>query len=227
MLELHQVSVKMGLRPVIRKASLRLRPGEVAGLFGANGAGKTTLLKILGLVLRPTSGEVRIDGRPVTPEDASVRQKIGWLAHEPFAYGALSGRENLALFGRIWDREGDPGPFLRRVGLGPFADDPVGTYSQGMGRRLDLARLLFLDPPFWLLDEPLAGLDQRAKGLFRDVAREARGRGRSLLVVSHERLGAQDMLDRVLLLKKGSLTEAPSVEEGMRAYGMDPEGTGA
>jgi len=204
MLEARQLVVKRGLREVLRGLTLTLRAGEVTVLFGRNGAGKTTLLRTLGLLGWADGGEILFRGRRVTPEDVAVRGHIGQVLHESFGYGALSALENLGFFSRLFGQAGEGAlEALRRVGLAAFADEPVRTYSEGMRRRLDLARLLIIDTDVWLLDEPLAGLDTPGKDFAGDLVAEARQAGKAVLVVSHEPLPASVPVDHTFHLERG------------------------
>lgn len=212
MLEGRDLSLTLGMRPVLRSLSISLRPGEVSVLFGPNGAGKTSLLRILGLLRRADAGRVLLDGREVTPEAVAERGRMGFMAHRSFADPALSGEENLDFYQRLFGHgtEGVPS-VLRAVGLAPFGRDPVRTYSEGMTKRLELARLILLSPDHWLMDEPLSGLDEGGRNLVMAAVREATAKGAAVLIVSHERLPRADVADRILRLERGRLSEeAPS-----------------
>jgi len=207
-LEGRALRLTLGLRPVLRGVSLALRPGEAVALMGPNGAGKTTLLRVLGLLRRPDGGTVLMGGREVTTEDVAPRSRIGFLMHRPFADPALSAEENLAFFARLFGRstEGIPAA-LKEVGLAPFGGDPVKSFSEGMTRRLELGRLLLQDPSYWLLDEPLSGLDEGGRALVMRLIRQAKGGGAAVLIVSHEVLPDPGAVDRTLRLGRGRLVE--------------------
>lgn len=208
MLKAEQLVVRRGLREVLRGVTLSLAPGEVTVLFGPNGVGKTTLLRTMGLLGWADGGKVLFRERPVTPEDVLVRGRIGQVLHESFGYGALSALENLTFFSRLFGGTGAGAlELVRRVGLAAFADEPVRTYSEGMRRRLDLARLLLIDTDVWLLDEPLAGLDRSGKELAAELIAEGRRKGKAVLVVSHEQLPPSAPVDRLFHLERGRVLE--------------------
>ena len=182
--------------------SLRLDPGEVLALFGPNGAGKSTLLALLAGSLQPTSGEVRLWGDPRPHGSLAWRSRVGVLSHRTFLYDDLTGTENLRFYGRLYGvhaLEDRVKGRLAGVGLEPWADRPVRTYSRGMKQRLALARTLLHDPEIVLLDEPWAGLDVHAAGLLASVLRSLRDGRRAVLLVTHGLSQGLALADRVAI----------------------------
>src|ERR687894_713603 len=154
----------------------RIDSGSVFGLLGPNGAGKTTAVRILTTLLRADAGTARVAGFDVRRQPDRVRSRIGLVGQHAAPDEVLSGRQNLVLSGplphlpaaRARDRARE---LLDRFGLTDAADRPVGTYSGGMRRRLDLAAGLVLDPPVLFLDEPTTGLDPRARAQVWEAVR--------------------------------------------------------
>ena len=140
-----------------------VRAGEVFGLLGPNGAGKTTTLRMLGGLIPPSSGEVRIRGIAVNRQTAeSLRRGIGFLTETPGLWDHLSVEENLSIYGRLFgisNLEGTVGDSLRRFDLWSRRKDRAALLSKGMKQKLALARALQHDPEIVLLDEPTAALD--------------------------------------------------------------------
>jgi len=151
--------------PALRGVDLIVEPGEFVGLLGRNGAGKTTLLKIVATLLLPTRGKVRVNGIDALRYLAKVRRLLGVvLAGERTLYWKLTARENLTLFGGIYDMPRKEArrraeELLELVGLTEFADVTVEKFSTGMRKRLAIARALMHRPAVLLLDEPTSGLD--------------------------------------------------------------------
>jgi len=200
----------MGNQPVLRGVDLEVAAGRLVVLRGGNGAGKTTLLKVLATRLRPTGGTARLFGFDVLKESAEVRKRMGMLSVMGGSYPVLSARENLQMAADLAGKERAAVPaLLELVGLADAAEKYVRTYSSGMKKRLGLARLMLVDPELWLLDEPYAALDDAGKLLVDDVVGQARERGRTLLMASHE--SDRDALqpDAVLQLHDGRLRLAP------------------
>lgn len=188
--QLHRVIVRRVVKTFGATVALRGVDAELGrGLTvieGPNGSGKTTLLRIIGTVLRPTSGTVVYE--PMGEDRERARETIGWLSHEPLAYPDLTGRDNIELAARLlgldahrsWQRAAE------RFELGKFAERPLRTNSRGQRQRIALARALVHDPSLVLLDEPTAGLDAASvKRLLRVVGRLVE-RDALVVVVSHD-----------------------------------------
>jgi len=176
--------------------------GEVVALAGPNGAGKTTLLRMLATLLRPDAGELTVMGEALPDRARSVRERIGYLGHDPGVYLDLTPWQNLELFGDLHGVRRDRGraeDLLDRVGLLHRAHDVVRTFSRGMTQRLGIARMLQHDPSLLLLDEPYAGLDARGATLLDAVLAE----GRPAVIVTHDLERAVTGADRMVVLRAG------------------------
>ena len=157
-LEVRGLTKKFGDFVAVRDLSLAVRRGDVYGFLGPNGSGKSTTIRtILGLI-KPTSGEIRVFGRPVGGPDG--REGLAGFVDAPGFYGYLSARDNLRLLAAADKRKKEP-PFARvleTVGLSERSRDKVKTYSTGMKQRLAIAAALLREPEFLILDEPTSGL---------------------------------------------------------------------
>lgn len=188
--------------PAVLGVDLELATGEFLTLFGPNGAGKTTLLRMLCGSVRPTRGEVRIGGEPVTSAVGTWRQRVGVLSHQTFLYAGLTAAENLDLYAKLYaveERRERVAAGLRDVGLWERRDDLVGTFSRGMQQRLALARTLLHEPELVLLDEPYTGLDPHASGLLRGVLERLKDGRRTVVLVTHNLSQGLEMADRVVV----------------------------
>ncbi len=176
LLHAREVSRRFGYRQIFRQISLSLHSGDVLALVGPNGAGKTTLLRVLAGLLKPTDGSV------------DRRGTVGLVAHHTMAYDALTARENLAFFGRLWgiDDGSRIDALLDRVGLSKWGEQRTATFSGGMAQRLAIARALVHDPQILLLDEPLNNLDEPGAQVVLEMMSELAGRGRAMVVVTHQ-----------------------------------------
>jgi heme exporter protein A len=187
---------------------MSVAPGEVVGVMGHNGSGKSTLLRVVSTVLKPNAGEGWIYGHHLVRDAMQVRKLIGFLAHSPGLYDDLSARENLSFAAAMLDV--DAGPIdatLERVGLSRERDERVRGYSAGMQRRLALARVLLGQPRLLLLDEPYNNFDAQGIALVNEVILETRERGGAALVVLHDRRQGEVVLDRVIELTRGVVSE--------------------
>ncbi|WP_174534171.1 ATP-binding cassette domain-containing protein [Micromonospora chalcea] len=187
---------------------LRVSPGTVCGLLGPNGAGKTTAVRILATLLRFDAGRAEVAGYDVAGQADLVRHRIGLVGQHPAVDEALSGRENLVIFGRLFhlDRAGArrrAGELLDRFGLADAADRPVRTYSGGMRRRLDLAAGMILAPSVLFLDEPTTALDPRGRNEVREAVRGLVRGGTTVLLTTQYLDEADQLADRVCVLDAG------------------------
>ena len=202
-----RVAVDVDRSPVLLDLDLNLAPGAVVGIRGANGVGKTTLLQLAATVRRPVSGMARVLGADLNRvAPVEVRRAICLIGHDPGLYPQLSVRENLRF---VADLHGSAptavDSALQHVGLARAAHRRVDRCSQGMVKRVDLARALIGRPTLLLLDEPHAGLDAAAAELVDFILADVRERGGGALVVSHDPQRLQAMVDEVFELRAGGL----------------------
>jgi len=200
-----------GLKPVLRGLNLHLEAGDFVALLGPNGAGKTTLLRILASLARPSLGEVRLAGHRLPGEAAAVRRILGVVSHQPLLYGDLTAEENLRFYARLYSlpqakRRIDE--ILEMVGLDRRRRDRVREYSRGMQQRLAIGRAVLHDPLILLFDEPHTGLDQEASAMLDGVLRQVAGRGRTVLMTSHDLLRAADLASRIDILSGGVIARS-------------------
>ncbi len=207
----------------IKDVSFKVKPGEIFGLVGPNGAGKTTTLRILATIIKPTAGKVLIYGKDVVKEVNEVRKLLAYLPEEAGAYKYLTGREYLKLMAKIYGHDEsivDEG--VEISGLGKDIDKYVGTYSKGMKRRLQVARVLMIKPKLAILDEPTSGLDVVHAVHIRNVIRDyARRYGITFVVSSHNMLEVEYLCDRVALMSKGVIVAGGTPKELMNKHSVN------
>ena len=201
----------------IRDLNLDVRAGTVFGFVGENGAGKTTTLSILATLALPTSGRAYVGGAEVTTDPAAVRRMIGYMPDAFGVYEDLTVREYLAFYGMAYDV---PAAVIGRrteellavVNLADKADAYVDELSRGMQQRLGLARCLMHDPPVLILDEPASGLDPRSRVEVREIVKQLRERGKTILISSHILPELAGMCDEIGIIQKGALVACAAVE---------------
>jgi heme exporter protein A len=192
--------------PALRDLSLSLAEGTCCALLGRNGAGKTTLLRILAGLSPFQRGNVRMFGG--VPRSEEARRQLGFLGHGIGVYEDLSARENLQFFARICDLRNVAAAcdaWLERVGLARVAKMPVRQFSRGMRQRLALARTFLNQPKTLLLDEPFTSLDDRAITMLSELLNEARERGATIVLSTHQLREALAIASHVALLENGRL----------------------
>jgi daunorubicin resistance ABC transporter ATP-binding subunit len=194
----------------LRGLDLEVAEGEILGVLGPNGAGKTTTINILTTLMRPDSGEVRVDGIDVLREPARVRPLIGLTGQFAALDANLTARENLVLFGRLFklgarDAARRADQLLDDFSLTDAADRRTVTYSGGMRRRLDLAASMIGRPRVLFLDEPTTGLDPRSRNLLWDVVRQLRSEGVTIFLTTQYLAEADELADRIVVIDKGTV----------------------
>jgi ABC-2 type transport system ATP-binding protein len=200
----------------VADVSFRIEKGEVFGLLGPNRAGKTTLAKILLSLCRPTSGKAIRLGQSAANRGTLAR--VGYV-HDNQAFpryltaaGLLDYYGALTLMSEPQVR-GRAGTLLETVGLADRADEPIARFSKGMVQRLALAQALINDPELLVLDEPSEGLDIAGRKLIKDVVAEQRGRGHTVVLVSHLLADVAELCDRAAVLVGGKLVFLGKIAE--------------
>jgi len=188
--------------------NLSVEAGEVFGLLGPNGAGKTTTLKLIFRLIFPTSGTVRIFGKPL--DDHSVRSRVSYLPENPAFYDHLSAQEFLnyvaSLFGLpAAERRRRSGELIDQLGLSASRNVQLRKYSKGMIQRLGIAQALINDPDLVFLDEPMSGLDPLGRREVREVILRLKERKKTVFFSTHILSDAETLCDRVAVLNHGRL----------------------
>ncbi|GAA2069948.1 ABC transporter ATP-binding protein [Actinomadura alba] len=219
---------------------LAVAEGEIFGLLGPNGAGKTTTIRLITTLLPARPGMVEVFGLDAARHQMAVRRSIGYLPQQLSADAALTGRENVELFARLFDvprseRRERVGEVLSAVGLENAAERRAQTYSGGMIRRLELAQALVSTPRLLILDEPTIGLDPVARdGVWERIQEVRRTTGMTVLVTTHHMDEADLHCNRIALMHRGriralgtpselksGLESGATLEEVFRAYTGD------
>jgi ABC-2 type transport system ATP-binding protein len=210
--------------PAVRGVTLAIPTGCVFGLLGPNRAGKTTLVKLLLSLTRPTAGAVSRLGEPVRVRRTLAR--VGYM-HENHAFPRyLSAREVLHFYGGLSGVAAEELPrraaeLLERVGLADRAAEPIARFSKGMVQRLGLAQALVNDPDLLILDEPTEGLDLVGRQLLRDVVRDFKRAGKTVLLVTHVLSEVEELCDELAVLVSGRLVYRGPLSE-LLAKGARP-----
>jgi heme exporter protein A len=207
-IETDGLTKSFGVQRVLRGIDIKVARGESVVIFGPNGAGKTTLIKILATIMNPTSGAFRVNGLSAKDNAEAIRRSIGVITHQTFLYGALTARENLEFYARLYDvprRRERIEELAALVGLTSRLHDRVGTFSRGMQQRLSIARAMLHRPSIMLLDEPETGLDQQAVIVLRDALRAGSGERPSIVLTTHNLERGLELSDRLLILARGKI----------------------
>ena len=236
LLSVANLHVAYGRRDVLVGLSFEVRPGEVFGLLGPNGSGKSTTFSVLTGLLRPKQCTLTFAGKPVQPGARSLRAQIGVVFQKPSLDPNMTGRENLAMAGKLHGVKGDAAKerirqLLRFADLSDRADEAVKTLSGGMRRRLELARSLVHSPKLLIMDEPTTGLDEASFHRTWQRLHQLRdSEGLSILLSTHRPEEAAHC-DRLALINNGAVVacDTPAaLQEAVdgdviSVFGRDPE----
>ncbi len=207
---------RFGRRWALRGVDLNVAPGQVVALLGANGTGKTTLLRVCATLLKPTAGHVEVLGADVSARGDEVRRRTALMTPTGHVYEELTGVENLRFAARMSGVAADDGELraeLARVGLAEAADLPARSYSTGMRKRLELARMQIRPLGLVLLDEPFTSLDAPGVALVHAAIVRWREGGAAVVIASHQVEDAMRHADRVARLERGVVvSERPAAE---------------
>jgi Cu-processing system ATP-binding protein len=208
-----------GPRAVLDGISLALEPGRITALVGPNGSGKTTLIKcVLGLA-RPDAGRLLLEGAPVDA-DGAYRARLGYAPQAPHFPANLAVGEVFAMLRALRPGAAADESLVDAFGLRAEWGTPVGTLSGGWRQKVSLAAAWLFRPDVLILDEPTAGLDPIAAGLFKHALRAARADGRTVLITSHILSELEELADDVAFLNDGRLRFAGPVGALLRETGM-------
>ena len=224
MVEAQGLRKRFGATQAVDGVDLSLARGSILGVLGPNGAGKTTALRILTTLTRPDAGWARVAGYDVTRQPAAVRRRIGVAAQDATLDELLTGRQNLAMVGRLSQMSASATTqrsveLLERFELTDAADRMVKTYSGGMRRRLDLAASVMARPPVLFLDEPTTGLDPVSRVRVWNVVRALVDDGATVLLTTQYLDEADRLADRIVIIDHGRVIAEDTPAELKRRIG--------
>ena len=205
-IKISHVSKIIKNNPVIKDISMELQSGAVYGFKGINGSGKTMLMRLISGLIRPSQGEISMNGK-ILGKDISFPNSIGVFLEYPAFLDAYSGFNNLKLLASIKSvaSDDDIRNTLLRVGLDPDSNKKYKKYSLGMKQRLGIAAAIMEKPEIVILDEPTNSLDEDGVDLVKHIVRNEKERGALVLVSCHDAEILKGMSDEVFLLEQGRL----------------------
>lgn len=201
---------QFGAFTAVENVSLSVPEGEVLALLGPNGAGKTTTVRMLGAILKPTSGYARIAGYDTVQNAREVRRVIGLLTEFPGLYARMTGLDYLKFFGELQGMAGTvirqrSESLLTRFELWEARGKQVGKYSKGMKQKLTLVRAMLHDPQVLFLDEPTSAMDPHSAKLVRDALADLRTGQRTIVICTHNLAEAELLADRIAIVRRGQI----------------------
>jgi ABC-2 type transport system ATP-binding protein len=218
---------RFGSFEAVRALSLDVAAGEVLALLGPNGAGKTTTVRMLAAILRPTTGCAVVAGHDVVAEAQHVRGLVGLLTEFPGLYGRMRPLDYLQFFGDLQGLSRAQSrlraeALLRRFDLWDARTRRLDAYSKGMKQKMALIRALLHDPPILFLDEPTTAMDPHSARTVRDAIADLRAQRRTILLTTHNLPEAEDLADRIAVVRAGTIIAQGTRDELSRQLMGEP-----
>lgn len=207
----------------VRDLSFQIHKGEIVGFVGQNGAGKTTTIKMLSGILNPTEGQITICGCDMEKEAQKAKKCLGYVADNPDLFLRLTGREFIHFLADIYDipvdgREERMAELTERFAVTEALDKPMSDYSHGMRQKMMIIAALVHQPPVWVLDEPMTGLDPKAAFELKQMMREHARAGNCVFFSTHVLEVAEKLCDRIIILKDGAMEYEGTLETLTKTY---------
>jgi heme exporter protein A len=209
-IQIKKLTKQADTKLILRGIDLSIQKGETVAILGPNGAGKSTLLKVIATLIKPSSGEVKINGFDLKKNGNEIKKLMGYLPHSSLLYEHYSPLENLVFYGNLYGVKGveeKAVKLIKDVGLSFFLKEPVKNFSRGMIQRTAIARAIIHDPELLLLDEPHTGLDQGAIAILNSVILSMKEKGATTLMVTHDFKQAAEICDRIVIVKNGKIVD--------------------
>lgn len=211
-------SYAKGKVKAVDSLTLHVKRGEIFGFIGPNGAGKTTTIKMITGILLPDSGEIFVDGKSIRKDSIAAKRSIGYVPDSHEIYDRLTGIEFLNFIGDMYavpenDRRRRIDKHIEQFGLKDAIGEQIRSYSHGMRQKLMIISALLHQPPLWLLDEPLVGLDPRSSLILKDAMREHCRSGNTVFFSTHILEVAERLCDRIGIINEGKLIAVGTLEQ--------------
>lgn len=202
----------------VDNVSIKVPQGEIFGFLGPNGAGKTTTIKMIVGILRPDEGTILVNGINLRKDPLAAKHKIGYVPDHPDVYEKLTGIEYLNFLGDVYQvpagtRRERLEHYLEIFELKDAAGDLIGSYSHGMRQKLVLTGALLHDPPVWIMDEPMVGLDPRSAFLLKDLMASHCAKGHTVFFSTHILEVAEKLCHRLAIINRGRIIACGTLEE--------------
>ena len=221
MLAIKNLNKRYGKFQAVSELNLEVAEGEIFGFVGPNGAGKTTTMKIICGLLRATSGEITLDGVDIIQNSRRMKEKIGYMPDFFGVYDDLKVSEYLEFYASIYNIKGQErkritDDLLELVDLGSKREAYVDSLSRGMKQRLCLARSLVHNPRLLVLDEPASGMDPRARFEMKEILKNLKGMGKTIIISSHILPELAELCTSIGIIDQGRMVISGSNEEIMQ-----------
>jgi len=222
MIELLNCTKRYGELIAVDNLSLTVRESEIFGLLGPNGAGKSTSIKMMVGLLRPDSGDVKINGHSMNEDPIAAKQALAYVPEKGYVFEKLTAWEYLTFIGGLYHLQEDifrknASEYLNIFGLAEWKDELISSFSMGMKQRVLLTSAFMRNPKVIILDEPHNGLDPKGVKLLKDILFKLRNEGTTILLSTHIIAIAEQICDEIAIINKGSVA-AQGDRETLRRY---------
>ncbi|MDO6354756.1 ABC transporter ATP-binding protein [Caloramator sp. CAR-1] len=202
----------------VNSINLEVKKGEIFGFLGPNGAGKTTTIKMITGILKPDEGQILVNGINVVSEPIKAKKQIGFVPDNPEIFNRLTGIEYLNFIADIYEVDGKQryekiNELAEIFEIKDALNSSIGSYSHGMKQKLIIIGALVHNPPVWILDEPLVGLDPKAAFLLKEMMRKHADNGNTVFFSTHIMEVAERLCDRIGIIKKGEIIFTGTIDE--------------
>ena len=218
MVELNGVRKSYGGFEAVRGLEIQIRAGEVFGFLGPNGAGKTTTIKMLGGLLKPDHGSVKVGGIDMAADPVAAKRLLGYIPDRPFLYEKLTAWEFLRFIAGIYEMdnatfEDRAERMLTMFGMGRWTDNLIEGFSHGMKQRVVMAAAFLHDPKVLIVDEPMVGLDPAGARLTKEAFKDWAAQGNTVFLSTHTLEVAEEVCDRIAIIYKGKIIDQGTLDE--------------
>ena len=207
--------------------NIEVPKGMIFGFLGPNGAGKTTTIKMMAGVLKPTEGQIIINGMDLSEKPSEVKRCTGFIPDRPFVYEKLTGKEFLHFMAGLYNsnhsssRETDILNLLERFDLSHWGDELIESYSHGMKQRMVMCGALLHEPQVIIVDEPMVGLDPRGARLVKNIFRDLAKKGTTVFMSTHSLEVAQEVCEEIAIIQAGKIIASGTAEALKKIAGTD------
>lgn len=224
MIQVEHVTKKFGKEfTAVNDLSFHIQKGEIVGFVGQNGAGKTTTIKMMTNILKPTSGTIIINGFDIQKKTLKAKESIAYIADNPDMFLRLTGMEFIHLMADIYQvpsnaRTARITDMAERFEITDALNRPMSDYSHGMRQKMMVCGALIHNPPVWILDEPMTGLDPKAAFELKNMMREHAAEGNCVFFSTHVLEVAEQLCDKIIIIRKGGAVFTGTLEELRQEY---------
>lgn len=224
MIQINNVTkIYSGTKVAVKDLTLEVEEGKITGFIGPNGAGKTTTLKMITGILKATQGDISVNGHDIQKEPLVTKEQFGFVPDSPDMFLRLKGIEYLNFMGDVYnvdpkDRKSRIENLAERFEMQDALSDKILSYSHGMRQKIVIMGVLIHNPPVWILDEPLTGLDPKSAFALKEMMKEHAAQGKTVLFSTHVLEVAERLCDQIAIINKGELVYSGTLDSLKQKY---------